>query len=122
AEPGFKSVAPGNGVIIKPPVSVCHQVSMTGQRLSPTTVYYQFQASGLIGSPTEPIILRLLRSLTRTKASPSRIMARMAVGAVYRMVTLCLSTICPVRAQLGYCGTPSNITVVVPFESGPYST
>ena len=38
AEPGFKSVAPGNGVIMKPPVSVCHHVSTTGQRLSPTTV------------------------------------------------------------------------------------
>jgi acetyl-CoA synthetase len=30
-EPGFKSVAPGNGVIKCPPVSVCDHVSTTGQ-------------------------------------------------------------------------------------------
>ena len=52
AEPGFVSVAPGNGVINIPPVSVCHHVSITGQRPSPTTLLYQFHASGLIGSPT----------------------------------------------------------------------
>ena len=49
-------------------------------------------------------------------------MARMAVGAVYKMVTWCLSTICPVRAHVGYCGTPSEINVVVPLDKGPYST
>ena len=32
AEPGFKAVAPGSGVIRMPPVSVCHQVSTIGQR------------------------------------------------------------------------------------------
>ena len=37
AEPGLSSVAPGSGVIRMPPVSVCHQVSTIGQRLSPTT-------------------------------------------------------------------------------------
>ena len=37
AEPGLSLVAPGSGVIMMPPVSVCHQVSTTGQRLSPTT-------------------------------------------------------------------------------------
>ena len=30
AEPGFKSVAPGNGEINVAPVSVCHQVSTIG--------------------------------------------------------------------------------------------
>jgi hypothetical protein len=38
AEPGFSAVAPGRGVIIAPPVSVCHQVSTIGQRPSPTTL------------------------------------------------------------------------------------
>jgi len=33
AEPGLSLVAPGNGVIRMPPVSVCHQVSTIGQRL-----------------------------------------------------------------------------------------
>ena len=36
------------------PVSVCHQVSTTAQRLSPTESWYQRQISGLIGSPTVP--------------------------------------------------------------------
>ncbi len=38
AEPGFKGVAPGSGVIRMPPVSVCHQVSTIGTRASPTTL------------------------------------------------------------------------------------
>jgi len=37
ADPGLSGVAPGSGVIICPPVSVCHQVSTIGQRRSPTT-------------------------------------------------------------------------------------
>ena len=36
------------------PVSVCHQVSTIGQRPPPMCSRYQIQASGLIGSPTEP--------------------------------------------------------------------
>src|SRR3546814_16831237 len=36
AEPGFCAIAPGSGEMRIPPVSVCHQVSTTGQRLSPT--------------------------------------------------------------------------------------
>ena len=54
AEPGLVGMAPGSGVIRMPPVSVCHQVSTIGQRPSPTTRWYHSQASGLIGSPTEP--------------------------------------------------------------------
>jgi hypothetical protein len=34
---GLQRVAPGSGVIMMPPVSVCHQVSTIGQRPSPTT-------------------------------------------------------------------------------------
>ena len=33
-EPGTSGVAPGSGVIMWPPVSVCHQVSTIGQRLA----------------------------------------------------------------------------------------
>ena len=51
-------MAPGRGEIRMPPVSVCHQVSTIGQRPLPTTSSYQFQASGLIGSPTEPRMRR----------------------------------------------------------------
>ena len=35
AEPGFVTVIPGSGVIMIPPVSVCHQVSTIGQRPPP---------------------------------------------------------------------------------------
>ncbi|VWC37353.1 hypothetical protein BME24068_06757 [Burkholderia metallica] len=35
-EPGTVGVAPGSGVIMWPPVSVCHHVSTIGQRSWPT--------------------------------------------------------------------------------------
>ena len=35
-EPGTMGVAPGSGVIMWPPVSVCQKVSTIGQRLPPT--------------------------------------------------------------------------------------
>ena len=54
AEPGLHSVTPGSGLIIMAPVSVCHQVSTIGQRPPPITSRYHIQASGLIGSPTDP--------------------------------------------------------------------
>ena len=45
---------PGSVVIMIAPVSVCHHVSTIGQRSPPTTLRYQSQAFGLIGSPTVP--------------------------------------------------------------------
>ena len=47
-------VAPGSGLIMIAPVSVCHHVSTTGQRPPPMCCQYQIHASGLIGSPTDP--------------------------------------------------------------------
>ncbi len=47
-------VAPGRGVIMCAPVSVCHHVSTTDTLPLPTTSWYQRQASGLMGSPTVP--------------------------------------------------------------------
>src|SRR4051812_5821917 len=81
-EPGFVGVAPGIGEIIIMPVSVCHHVSMTGQRPPPMILLYQIHASGLIGSPTEPSSRRLVRSWRRGHCSPHLTKARMAVGAV----------------------------------------
>ena len=69
AEPGFNAVAPGNGLIRIPPVSVCHQVSTTGQRSSPTVRQYHSHASGLIGSPTVPSRRRLARDAFFTGAA-----------------------------------------------------
>src|SRR5690606_6058385 len=120
-EPAFKRVAPGIGVIMNPPVSVCHQVSITGHFSLPIFFQYHSQASGLIGSPTEPRMRREERSVPSIALSPSAISARIRAGAVYRMLTWCLSTTWHVRAGVGQFGTPSNISVVAPQASGPYS-
>ena len=82
AEPGFVGVTPGSALIKMPPVSVCHQVSTTAQRPSPTTSWYQRQISGLMGSPTEPRIRKLVRLYFFTGALPACAIARSAVGAV----------------------------------------
>ena len=82
ADPGFNVVTPGSGVIMIMPVSVCHHVSTTGQRLPPMKRKYQTQASGLIGSPTEPSNRSDDRSCFSGQAVPQRMKARMAVGAV----------------------------------------
>src|SRR5512139_1669275 len=81
AEPGFSGVM-GRGVIRNPPVSVCHQVSIIGLFSLPTFLWYHIHASGLMGSPTEPRILKLERSRVVVHFSPSFIKARIAVGAV----------------------------------------
>ena len=87
AAPGLVDVMPGSGVIRMPPVSVCHQVSTTGQRSPPMWWRYQIQASGLIGSPTEPSSRRLDRSWASGCSVPHFMNVRIVVGAVYRMVT-----------------------------------
>src|SRR5947207_9477324 len=82
AEPGLAGVAPGIGEIMMAPVSVCHQVSTMGQRSLPMTLWYHFQAEGLIGSPTDPSRRREERSRPSGQWSPWRINERMAVGEV----------------------------------------
>src|SRR2546421_6150193 len=82
AEPGFVGVAPGNGLIMIAPVSVCHHVSTIGQRSFPMTRWYHIQASGLIGSPTVPRSRSEDRSCRRGHSSPYLMKARIAVGAV----------------------------------------
>src|SRR5258708_7899544 len=81
-DPGFGGVARGRGVIMCPPVSVCHQVSTIGQRPPPTVLKYHIQASGLIGSPTEPSSRRLARLYFFGRSLPALISERIAVGAV----------------------------------------
>ncbi len=82
AVPGLVGVAPGSGVIMWAPVSVCHQVSAIGHRPPPITSWNHRHASGLIGSPTVPSRRRLLRSCWSGSARPAFMKARMAVGAV----------------------------------------
>src|ERR671928_1525625 len=82
ALPGLVGTAPGRGVIMIAPVSVCHQVSTIGQRPLPITLWYHIHASGLIGSPTVPSRRRLDRSCRLGHSSPHLMKARIAVGAV----------------------------------------
>jgi hypothetical protein len=88
ADPGFVVVTPGRGVIMIIPVSVCHHVSTIGVLPPPMCSWYQSQASGLIGSPTEPRTRNDVRSCLAGWASPCFMNARIAVGAQYRIVTL----------------------------------
>ena len=88
AEPGLVVVTPGSGVIRIWPVSVCHQVSTTGARSPPMCSRYHIQASGLIGSPTDPSTRSVDRSCLAGHASPCFMNARIAVGAQYRIETL----------------------------------
>src|SRR4030095_12511489 len=81
-EPGLVGVAPGIGVIMIAPVSVCHHVSTIGQRPLPMISRYHIQASGFIGSPTVPNNRRLDRSCLSGHCSPHLTKARIAVGAV----------------------------------------
>ena len=82
ALPGLVGVTPGSGVIRMWPVSVCHQVSTMGVVPPPMCSRYQLQASGLMGSPTEPSKRSVERSCLAGRASPCFMKARMAVGAV----------------------------------------
>src|SRR5437660_11917888 len=82
AEPGLAGIAPGRGVIMIMPVSVCHQVSTMGQRLWPITSRYHIQASGLMGSPTVPSRRRLSILCFFGHSSPHLTNVRIAVGAV----------------------------------------
>src|SRR3989338_7234869 len=80
AEPGF-SFMQGSGVIIIMPVSVCHHVSIMGS-LFPVIFLYHSHASGLIGSPTLPSILRPDKSCFCGQLSPYFIRSLTAVGVV----------------------------------------
>src|SRR5581483_2230515 len=82
ADPGLVAVTPGSGVIMCPPVSVCHQVSTIGQRLLPTVSWYHIHASGLIGSPTVPRMRSDDRSYFFGRSPPALMSERIAVGAV----------------------------------------
>ena len=89
------------------PVSVCHHVSTTGVRSPPMCSRYQTQASGLIGSPTEPSSRSEDRSCWAACSGPHFMWARIAVGAVYRIVTPYRSTMSHQRSRSGKSGVPS---------------
>ena len=81
AEPGLVSVTPGSGDAMIAPVSVCHQVSTIGALPAPMFSRYQRQASGLIGSPTEPSTRIEDRSCAAGISLPHFMNVRISVGA-----------------------------------------
>src|SRR3984893_4068326 len=119
AKVGLAGVTPARFEIRVPPVSVCHHVSTIGQRFFPICSSYQCQASSLIGSPTVPNTFKEKRSFPFKGSRPKPINERMAVGAVYRIFTLYLSTISQNLPALGQVGIPSNMREVAPALSGP---
>src|SRR6478735_6057448 len=121
AQLGFAGVTPARFEINTPPVSVCHQVSTIGHFFLPICSSYQCHASSLIGSPTVPNTLKEERSFPLRGSNPKPIRLRMAVGAVYKIFTLCLSTISQNRPASGQVGIPSNISEVAPALNGPYT-
>src|SRR4051794_14284871 len=121
ADPGFVSVTPGSGLIMIAPVSVCHHVSTTGQRSPPKFARYHIQASGLIGSPTDPSRRNDDRSCAAGTSSPHFMNVRIVVGAVYKMLILYFSIISNQRCSFGVFGVPSYMNDVVRFASGPYT-
>src|SRR5574337_856374 len=82
AVPGVVAIAPGSGVIMIIPVSVCHQVSTIGHLFLPIVSRYHIHASGLIGSPTVPSRRRLESLCLLGQLSPHLMNVRIAVGAV----------------------------------------
>jgi hypothetical protein len=101
AEPGFRSVAPGSGEIMMPPVSVCHQVSTIGQRPSPTTRWYQLPGLGVDRladgaeqrSDLREVLLHRLVALAHQRADRGR--------RGVEDVTWCLSMTSQKRAGVG---------------------
>src|SRR5450755_5111258 len=87
ADPGVVFVTPGRGVIMIAPVSVCHHVSTIGHFAAPIVLWYQIQASGLMGSPTVPRSRRDDKSCLAGQSVPHFMKVRIAVGAVSRIVT-----------------------------------
>src|SRR5205814_1975122 len=112
-------VIPGSGVIMIMPVSVCHHVSTTGQRPPPMCSWYQTHASGLIGSPTDPRRRSFDSSCFWAYSGPHFMCDRIAVGAVYRIVTPYRSATSHQRSRSGRSGVPSYSTEVAPLQSGP---
>src|SRR5437588_8032989 len=119
ALPGLSVVTPGRGVTRIIPVSVCHQVSTTGVRSPPMLRRYQIQASGLIGSPTDPSSRNDDRSWAFGMSSPHFMNVRMVVGAVYRIEISYFSIMFHQRCSSGLFGTPSYMNDVARLAKGP---
>src|SRR5215208_981788 len=109
ALPGLVGVMPGRGVIMMPPVSVCHHVSTMGHLPPPMFSWYHSHARGLMGSPTEPSNLNDERSCFSMGSVPCFMNARMTVGARVARRTLELDGGRPVaKGPVDKVGVPCN--------------
>src|SRR5213593_724167 len=118
AVPGLVGVAPGSGVIIIPPVSVCHHVSTIGHFSFPIILKYHNHTSGFIASPTVPKRRNDDKSKLLGINKSYFMYIRNAVGVVYRIVALCFSTSAQYLSGVGKSGVPSKITFVTPCNRG----
>ena len=120
AEPGLVVVTPGSGVIMMPPVSVCHQVSTIGQRPPPMCVVVpdpglgvdrladaaeqaqggQVVPVGMLGAPLHEGADGGGRGVEDGDAVASRRVRQN-------------------RSRSGQSGAPSYISTVAPLASGP---
>jgi len=120
ATPGLPAVPPGKDVSTMPPVSDCQNVSTIGVRPRPTTPCSHAHASGLMGSPTEPMTRSADRSCAATGAGPKGMSARVAVGEMYSAVARWRAAVAHTRSGAGCVGVPSVMTTCAPARSGPY--
>ena len=74
-----------------------------------------------MGSPTVPNTFKLLKSCPSTGPNPKLINDLIAVGAVYKILTLNLSMISQNLPASGKVGMPSNIKEVPPALKGAYT-
>src|SRR5213083_2495185 len=100
------------------PVSVIHQVSTIGHRPPPIVSWYQSQASGLIGSPTDPSRRSDDMLCFAGYSAPHFMNVRIAVGAQSRIENQSFALIVHQRSLSGKSGVPSYMTPVVPLASG----
>ena len=82
AEPGLVGVAPGTGLIMMPPVSVCHQVSTIGQRLAADDLVVPHPGLRVDRLADRAQQAQAGQVVLADHSSPHFMKARIAVGAV----------------------------------------
>ena len=120
AEPGLVGVAPGSGVIMMPPVSVCHQVSTIGTAFAADDFVIPHPGFGVDrladraeqAQRTQIVFLRPFRAPFHERANRRR-------RGVKDRSRRYFSTMRQKRSGSGKFGAPSYIRLVAPLASGP---
>ena len=118
AEPGFVTVRPGSGLIMMPPVSVCHQCRRSDSG-RPDVLVIPHPCLGVDRLADAAEQAQRRQVVLGRSSSPHFMHARIAVGAVYIVVTRYFSTSAHQRSLPGVSGVPSYISEVAPLASGP---